>query len=218
MQAIAPVLAGVAPFAVVIGATIGTAHVDRLAAWAGSFLICAGTAQLTAVQLLDRGAGPVAVVAAVVVINARFTLYSTALARWFAGEPLRRRLLLAFPLIDQLYAVCSARFDGRPTTAVERRAFYGAAAVVLLIGWTAVQGAAVALAGSLPDTSWLRPAAPLALAGVLAAGHHDRGTVAAALVAAAAAVPAAAVAGQGGPVLAISAGLGAGMFAGRSAS
>lgn len=208
---ILPLLAAVTPFAVVIGVTIAGADVDPVAGWAASLLLCAGTAQLTAVQLLDHGATPLAVIATVVVVNSRFALYSAGLARWFADEPLWRRLVLAFPLVDQLFVLVSTRFASRPHAAHERRAYYTAAAAVLVTGWVATQALAVRFAASIPDVGVLRLAPALVFVGLLTGAVGDRGTAAAAVVGGVGAVAAAGAPNHLGIVVGIALGIAAGM-------
>src|SRR5262245_34179416 len=150
-----PLLAGLVPFATVIGVAIHRTGVDAGASWAASILVCAGAAQLTAIELLGAGAAPLAIVATVVVINARFALFSAGLARWFETESLRRRLLLAFPLVDQLFLLCQRRFTDSDEPA-ERRAYYLGAAGTLVAGWSLTQAVALRFAGSIPDAELLR--------------------------------------------------------------
>ena len=53
-----PVLLSLMPLAVVIGVAARHAGVDLAAAWSASFLLCAGTAQLTIIELLGAGSAP----------------------------------------------------------------------------------------------------------------------------------------------------------------
>ena len=53
----------------------------------GGLAIFAGTAQLSALSLLDSGAGPLAVLLSVAVINARLVMYAAALEPRFRNQP-----------------------------------------------------------------------------------------------------------------------------------
>ena len=181
---IVPMVVGVLPFAMAIGTTIGTLDVDPLAALAGAPLILAGAAQLTTLQLLDAGTAPVVIILSALMINARLLLYSTSLAPWFSSEPLRRRLVLALPVIDQLHFTCVPRFEAGDLDAAGRRAYYTGAATMLAGSWVVAQTLSAALGAQLPDALGLRVASPLALAGLLAKSANDRTTGAAAAVAA----------------------------------
>ena len=73
------VMSGIVAFGLMLGVTISTLGSNPLAGLAGTFLVYGGSAQLTAVALLDRGiALPIAVLTAAVV-NLRLLLYSAAL-------------------------------------------------------------------------------------------------------------------------------------------
>ena len=81
------VLSGIVSFGLTLGVTISTLGSNRLAGLAGTFLVYGGSAQLTAITLLDRGiALPLAVLSAAVV-NLRLLLYSAALGERFGRNP-----------------------------------------------------------------------------------------------------------------------------------
>src|SRR5437870_11995205 len=63
-RAMAPWLAGVVPFGLVIGVSAAQATVPTLAGWLTGPLIYAGSAQVATIGMLDAGAAPVVVVAA----------------------------------------------------------------------------------------------------------------------------------------------------------
>ncbi|HEY6531878.1 MAG TPA: AzlC family ABC transporter permease [Acidimicrobiales bacterium] len=200
-----PLVVGVVPLAMVIGVTARATGIDLTVAWAGSFLLIAGSAQLSLVQMLSDGAGPLSIVATVTAVNARFVVYSLGFRRWFEDEPLGRRLLLAFPLVDQLYLVCQQRFATESNPSWRRRYYLGAAGV--LVGcWSAAQALSMAFAGSLPPSAMFEIATPLVFLGFLVPAIVDRST--------AATVAAAAVATVAGSQLPFHSGLVAGIACG----
>jgi predicted branched-subunit amino acid permease len=175
---------GVVPFALAIGATISSSSVGTAEGLASGPLILAGAAQLSTLRLLDGGAAPFVVIVSALMINARLLLYSASLAPWFAGEPLRRRLLLSVPVIDQLHFTCTPRFERGDLDANGRRWYYTGAAVWLAGAWTMSQLVAAIGGARLPEWLGLELAAPLALAGLLAKSLAGRRTIIAAGVAA----------------------------------
>ena len=64
VRAITPMVVGLVPFGIAIGSASATLDIDRTAAWAGSWLVLAGAAQLAVMQLIDEGAAPLVVIAA----------------------------------------------------------------------------------------------------------------------------------------------------------
>jgi len=185
---ITPMVLGVVPFALAIGAAIGSSSIPSAAGVASGPAILAGSAQLTTVQMLDAGVAPVVIIASALMINARILLYSASMAPWFREEPLRRRLLLAVPVIDQLHFTCIPRFERGDLDQRGRRLYYAGAAGWLVGAWVMAQALAVAVGARLPDAAGLRVAAPLAMAGLLARTLPDRRSVTAAASAAVLAV------------------------------
>lgn len=177
---VTPMVLGVVPFGFAVGATIGTSDLSLAQGIVSGPGIYAGSAQLSTVEMLRDGTAPLIIILSALMINARLLLYSASLAKWFAGEPLRRRLLLAFPVIDQLGLLCVERFERGDLDARSRRWYYAGAAIWLGLVWTTVQAIAIVGGTHLPDWLGLRVAAPLAMAGLLAKSVRGRrGTVAA---------------------------------------
>lgn len=178
-----PMVIGVVPFGLAIGATIGASSIGQGAGMASAPLVLAGAAQLSMIEMLDAGAAPVVVVLSALMINARLVLYSASIAGWFRDEPLWRRLALAIPVIDQLHFTCIPRFERCDLDRVGRRAYYVGAAVWLATAWTASQWLAILVGARVPESLGLDVAAPLALAGLLAKSTLDRPSFVAAAVA-----------------------------------
>src|SRR4051812_37370670 len=74
-----PVVAGLAPFGLAVGAAV-SASADPVAAWAGTLLIYGGSAQLALLQLLHEGASVWSAILVATLINVRLMVYSAALA------------------------------------------------------------------------------------------------------------------------------------------
>ena len=185
---ITPMVIGVVPFGLAVGAAVGASGLNPAQALASGPLIFAGAAQLTTVQMLDGGAAPFVIVLSALMINARILLYSTSLAPWFRGGSLRQRLLLAVPVIDQLHFTCIPRFEQGDLDRRGRVAYYAGAAGWLVSAWTLSQAVAIVVGAQVPDGVGLRVAAPLALAGLLAKATPDRRSIVAAVIAAVVAV------------------------------
>jgi predicted branched-subunit amino acid permease len=178
---VTPMVIGVVPFALAIGAAIGTSSVSTWAGMASAPLVLAGSAQLSTIEMLDAGAEPIVIVLSALIINARLVLYSASIAGWFRDEPLRRRLALAIPVIDQLHFTCIPRFERCDLDRSERRAHYAGAAIWLATAWTASQWLAILVGARVPEGLGLGVAAPLALAGLLAKSTVDHRSIVAAV-------------------------------------
>lgn len=203
---ILPVVVSAVPFAAVIGVTI--AQLDTVPAWAALLsgpLFYAGTAQLAALTLFEGGASVVAVLATVVVINARLTMYGAALEPLFRDQPVWFRWLAPHFLIDQTYALAEARPElGDPR---RFRRYWLTAGFVLGVAWTAAMGGAVLLGPILPAVSPLDFAATAMFVGFLVPRLRERAARRPAFIAAGVAVLTAPLPNGGGLLIAALAGL-----------
>lgn len=187
MAAMLPVLAGIAPFGLAIGVAAADSSVGRVAGWATSWTIYAGSAQLATIELLDAGAAPLIVLATVVAVNARLLLYGAAIAPHWREAPRWWRLLASYLLVDPSYAVAADRYQC-PASPEEKRRFYLGAALTLWGGWQVATALGVVLSANAPGASSLEMVVPLTMAGLLAGAIRSTGGRVAATVAAVTAV------------------------------
>ena len=170
--------------------------------------------RLAAVETLAAGGGVVSVVVVVGLVNLRFVFYGAGVATWFDGLPLRRRLLLAFPVVDQTFMLCQQRFEDERDPGWRQRYYL---TVTAMLGGTFVgcQVVAYHLGAVLPDGLGLHLAAPLAFAGMLANSLRGRSEVVAGAVAAVVLVGGASAFGRAALPVGVLAGVAAGWAASR---
>jgi predicted branched-subunit amino acid permease len=209
---IAPMLLGIAPFGMLIGLTLTTHPVGVGAGLGSAALYYGGTGHLAVLQMLTAGAGPPAVVAAVAVVNARLVLYGAALAPRFADQPRWFRWLGAATLIDQTYALATAR-PGLGGAAFRR--YWLTLGATMLLGWLAAHVVGVVAGPVLPAWLPLGIAAPAVLVGLLVPHLTKRTGRAAAVVGGAVAGLAAPLPPGVGTLLGALAGIAAGTLVGR---
>jgi predicted branched-subunit amino acid permease len=181
-RAMTPWLIGVAPFGLVIGISAAQASIPTLAGWLTGPLIYAGSAQVAAIQMLDAGAAPLAVVLTVLVINLRLVLYSATMASYWRGTPLWWRLLCGYLLIDPSFAVGIERYSQEH----DRRrahAHYLGGAVALWVTWLAAIAVGATVAAGVPASLHLELLIPLYLIGEIIPKLRMADTRLAALVA-----------------------------------
>jgi 4-azaleucine resistance transporter AzlC len=149
-----------APIAVAylaVGATFGV--VARAAGWspwlavACSGAIYAGASQFLLVGLSAAGASPGAALAAVLLANLRHVVYSSTLRPRLARYPVAVRLVAAFGLTDEVFALTAARPGALPGPA--RQLSLEASAFAAWLGGSALG----AFAGAALPGSWSRPVA-----------------------------------------------------------
>jgi predicted branched-subunit amino acid permease len=175
-----PMVIGVLPFAVAIGAAVGASSLSRTDGLFSGPAILAGSAQLTSVEMLDGGTAPLVIVFSALMVNARLLIYSASLAPWFAGHSRWTRLALAIPVVDQLHFTCVPRFERGDLDLRGRTSYYVGAAVWLAGAFVTAQAVTVVIGASAPDALGLEGAAPLALVGLLAKSTADRPSIVAA--------------------------------------
>jgi predicted branched-subunit amino acid permease len=166
---IAPLVVGFAPFALVVGTTIG-ASANKGAGIAGSWLIYGGSAQIATARTLESGGAVIAVLTALL-INTRLLVYSASLSQMWHDQPRWFRVTAAPMIVDPVWAVAHARAQ-QPASAREIRAHYYAAAITLFLAWSALIVVGVML-GSRLDTPALAVAAPLCLLALAAPRLKD---------------------------------------------
>jgi predicted branched-subunit amino acid permease len=173
----APWLAGMGLYALVVGVSGATSGVPGPAAWLTGPTIYSGGAQMAAVDLIDSGAAPAVVLVSVLAINARLIVYSGAMARNWAGRPRWWRALAAYLLVDPSFAVGLDRYgraadgarDGGGRARADDRdgahAHYLGGAVALWLVWLCALTAGAIVGPRLPAGLHLEFVIPLFLTG-----------------------------------------------------
>lgn len=184
-----PLLTGIAPFALVIGVAARNGPDGALAGLTGGPLLFGGSAQLSALSLLAHGSSVFEAVTAIALINARFLVYSAALAPAFSGQHGWFRWCAPHFIVEPTYALTMARDDlSEPH---RFRSYWLATSAVVGVAWcgTMALGAAAGplvphapAVTFLPIVAFLTMLAPLLLT-------RTAGAAAAAAVAVAVAVP-----------------------------
>lgn len=211
--AMAPILLGAVPFGLVAGAAPVAAGLGGGAAVGFSTLVFAGASQLAAVDVLAGGGTALVAVLTACTINLRMVLYSASLAPSLAGEPVRRRLLVAYLLTDQAYALSITRW-ARDDGPEGRVPYFLGAATLLWVAWQASTVAGALVGGAVPDAVPLDFAVPLVFLVLLVPILR---TVPAAVAAAVGGLTAVLAAQAGAGPLSVVAGAAAGIVAGAAA-
>lgn len=178
------------PFGLVYGVAVADSTVGTAVGASASWVILAGAAQLSLLSLIDDGSPWPVAVGTALVINARFALYSTALAPAFGAFERRWRLGLPYLLTDQAASLAMLRFD-EDHDPTRRRQWFTVAALTFATGWWLGTLIGVGAGASLPDGLELEFAVPAMFIAVLVPMVTDRPALVVALTSAAATVAAA---------------------------
>ncbi len=227
----APLLLGVAPFGMIYGIAALAAGVPAWVAQLASAIVFAGAAQLVIVQMLAAGAGFIPIALTSGLLNLRHVLYSASMAEYVRHLPRRWRLLLAYVLTDEAYAVAVLRYQQRHAAAADHAEHAdsgtpaagttgpicatGTSSVPasrLWAGWQLFTAAGLLFGATIPPEWELDFAVPLTFIALLTLLLRERAGQAAALVAALGALAFAALPYKLGLVAAIVLGLAAGAW------
>lgn len=176
-----PLLLGVIPFGLIFGVIATSAGLAPFAAWATSWIIFAGSAQVIAAPLLGT-APALVVVLTVFVVNLRHALYAASVAPYL--KPLRPawKLVLAYLLTDEAYAVSILHFHQAPG-ARDRHWFLLGSGLTLWLSWQTCTAAGIFLGAQIPASWSLDFAVPLTFIALVVPALRGRASYAAAAVA-----------------------------------
>ena len=164
--AMLPLLAGIAPIGLLVGANIAS-HTDTITSLAGTWLIYGASAHLAFMQLTDDGAGTALVIITCVLINARLIVYSASMGSHWRTEGNRFKAVMAFTIVDPSFAVGDARYRADGSLAA-KRAYYIGAAATLWVGWTVLIAIGMSVGARFGQPLVLELALPLCLAVMVA--------------------------------------------------
>jgi len=177
-----PLILGVAPFGLVfgvIGIAAGLAPIEIILM---SSILFGGASQVVFAQLWGGGVPASIVGGSVCVVNLRHILYSASMAAYLRHLPLRWRIVLAYLLTDEAYAVAIHRFTNQPPGPHQHYFLLGSG-LLLWVSWqiTTIIGVYV---GEIIPLSWsLSFAIPLTFIAIVAPILKTRADLAAATTA-----------------------------------
>jgi len=144
-----PMLLGLMPLGLAVGATIAESTVNHAVGWVGAALIFTASAHIVAMGMLSAGAGGLAVIVAVLVINSRGLIYGAGLATRMHGQPRWFRWFAPYFLIDPVFALVSGRTQPGDGAARIRWYYLGVAGALWLM-WMPTVGVGLVVGDSLP--------------------------------------------------------------------
>lgn len=209
----APLLVGIAPFALVVGVTMVSSGLTVVQALSMSVLVYGGASQLAAVDLLTRDAPFVIIAVTALAVNLRFAMLSASIAQYFRRLPTAWRWVVGVLLVDVLYALSVTAFERDPD--IDRRWYYLGAGMVLWVGWQAGTVVGVLLGASIPEGVPFEFVVPLVFIGLLVPALDDAPALAAAGVGGTTAVLGADLPLNAGLLVAAACGIGAGLLVDR---
>lgn len=186
-RAIAPLDPGSFMFGLAFGAIVQVAGASAWVGMSGTVLVMAGASQIAIVEALRIGAPVVIAVLTALVLNARFALYSAALAPVYKAFPRRWKLSLAYLMTDQAAAITLQHQHLYPDP-VRRRWFSLGASLTFALAWYAGTAAGIVLGPVIPAAWQIGFIVPLMFIALMVPGLRHRSEIVAAVVALIAAI------------------------------
>jgi 4-azaleucine resistance transporter AzlC len=147
-----PLMIGVIPFGMIYGILAIAAGLPPSAAQAMSFIIFAGSSQFVSAQMYGLGVPPIVNIFSIGVINLRHALYSASIAPYLQKLPTRWKLILAYLLTDEAYAVTILHYQQEADKHLKHWFFLGAG-LTLWTTWQLSTALGIFLGATIP-TSW----------------------------------------------------------------
>lgn len=178
----APILLGVAPFGLIFGTLAVNALIPIPAAQAMSSIIFAGSSQFIAAQMVGAGASGLVILLVVFVVNLRHALYSASVASYLRSLAPGWKILLAYLLTDEAYAVTITHYNREGDPANKHWYFLGAG-LTLWTTWQVSTAIGIFIGAQLPHSWPLGFVLPLTFIALVVPALQDKASIAAAVAA-----------------------------------
>jgi 4-azaleucine resistance transporter AzlC len=179
----APILLGVVPFGLIFGALAMGASISIPAAQAMSSIIFAGASQIIAAQMIGSGASILVIILVVFVVNLRHALYSASVAPHVNHLNLGWKMILAYLLTDEAYAVTISHYN-KPGDFSKKHWYFLGAGLTLWSAWQVSTALGIFLGAQLPQSWPLDFVLPLTFIAIVVPALKDKAAIAAAVTAA----------------------------------
>ncbi len=223
VQDMLPAAVAMVAWGSVTGVAMVQSGLTPLQAVGMTFMVYAGSAQLTSLPLFAASAPFPIVWASALIVNLRFVIYAVAAKPFFRHLPIGRRLVHGFGMVDVLAAQLLRRFDPAraeaPSLLQDAKAdqqaplaYFRAASLMMWVVWQASSLAGIFLAQWIPAAWGLEFVATLALIALLMPMVTDRSALVCIVVAGITAALGASLPLNLGLLIAVMAGVGAAML------
>ena len=175
-----PLQIGIIPFGLVYGILGVESGMSILETCLLSVILFGGASQIVFAQLVASATPAGVILASVSTINLRHLLYGLSVASYLKSLPLRWRILLAYILTDEAYAMSIIRFRGGPKSDFLHYHLLGTG-LLLFIVWQVSTISGAFLGTAVPASLQLGFAVPLSFIAVLAPVIKRRAEIFAAL-------------------------------------
>jgi 4-azaleucine resistance transporter AzlC len=178
-----PFVLVIIPFGLLFGVVAAEAGLDLLQTTLMSVLVVAGASQFAAVQLLSENAPIIVVILTGLAVNMRMAMYSASLAPHLGKASVRMRMLAAYFLVDQNYAVAIAEYEKNPARPLpEKLAYFFGAITPIAPLWYSFTLIGALVGAAIPPEYALDFAVPITFIAIVAPSLRSLPHIAAAFV------------------------------------
>jgi 4-azaleucine resistance transporter AzlC len=207
-----PLIVGAVPFGIIFGTLALNSGLSIAGTLAMSAVVFAGSSQFIAVGMIAAQAGWLLVVITAFVVNLRHLLYAVSLLPYVKQLSQRWKILLAFLLTDEAFAVAVRRYEMSDRTP-HKHWYYLGAALAMYANWLLCTAIGITVGRLIPNAAeWgLDFAMSVTFIGMIMPYLKTRPMVAAVLVTGAVAIVANPLPNKLGLMVAALAGIGTGI-------
>lgn len=155
-----PVIPGIIPFGLIMGTVATGQGLSILETMLMNTVVFAGASQLAIIDLVSVNTPVIVIILAGLTINLRFLLYSAATSEVLSTCRIPTKLLGAYFLTDQSYAVFMAHID-QLKTSESKISFYFGASICMFLFWNSSVLLGCFFGNILPSSLSLEFAVPL---------------------------------------------------------
>jgi 4-azaleucine resistance transporter AzlC len=206
-----PILIGVAPFGAIYGVLAINSGLPASVAQAMSAIIFAGSSQFIFTQMVTAGTPALLMILTVGVVNLRHVLYSASVAPYLKNLSSFWKVILAYLLTDEAYAVAILHFRESENERT-RHWFLLGAGLALWSCWQISTALGILIGSFIPESWPLDFTLALTFIALLVPSLRDRPSLASALVSGCVAVMAFSLPYRSGLILAALCGVMAGLL------
>ncbi|WP_259918111.1 AzlC family ABC transporter permease [Jannaschia sp. M317] len=171
------------PFGALFGVLATEAGLTLTQVMAFTSLVIAGASQFTAIQLMVDDVPAAIVILSALAVNLRMVMYSASLAPHLGPAPAWQRVIIAYLLVDQTYALSQSAYDDNPAWSLrDKVAFFAGTALPVFPAWVGSTLIGALLGAQVPESWSLDFALPLAFLALVGPMLRTRAHVVAALV------------------------------------
>ncbi len=164
-----PFILVIVPFGTLFGVAATAAGLNVLQVMSFSVLVIAGAAQFSALTLLIDNAPTAIILLTSLAVNLRMAMYSAALVPHFGKLHTRLKLIIAYLLVDQTFAMAIKEYEEHPELSTRNKlAYYLGCMLVLVPFWYTSTYLGAALGASIPKAFSLDFAVPICFIALIA--------------------------------------------------